>query len=341
MLYVGLDVHTKQSTICLCNEDGKELRTQKITGSWDQVIEELKKLEEPFAVCYEASTGYGVLYDRLRPLTERVVVAHPGHLQLIYKNKRKNDRIDARHLCKLLYLDAVPAVHVPSINTRSWRAMIEHRQRLIQRQVQVKNQLRALLRGLGLRSPCRLWTRKGVHWMKELTFQAELDAFRRDQLLEELRHILLQVKRSEVQLSALAARHPGVALLQTIPGIGPRTAEAVVAYIDDPQRFQKSKDVGCYFGLVPCQDASADKNRLGHITRQGPATVRKLLTEAAWQAIRRSQRVKAKYERMIHEDPDRRKIATVAISHFLVRAMWSMLRRNQPWREEEPLNSAA
>lgn len=177
--------------------------------------------------------------------------------------------------------------------------------------------------------------------MKELTFQAELDAFRRDQLLEELRHILLQVKRSEVQLSALAARHPGVALLQTIPGIGPRTAEAVVAYIDDPQRFQKSKDVGCYFGLVPCQDASADKNRLGHITRQGPATVRKLLTEAAWQAIRRSQRVKAKYERMIHEDPDRRKIATVAISHFLVRAMWSMLRRNQPWREEEPLNSAA
>jgi len=341
MLYVGLDVHTKQSTFCIRNEDGKELRTQTIKGSWDCVIEELRKLGEPFSICYEASTGYGVLYDRLRQLTQRVVVAHPGQLRLIYKNKRKNDRIDAQYLCKLLYLDDVPAVHVPSINVRSWRAMIEHRQRLVQRQVQVKNQLRALLRGLGLKSPCRLWTRKGLQWVKDLKFQVEFDAFRRDQLLEELRHILLQVKRAQMQLDGVGAKHPGVTLLQTIPGIGPRTAESVVAYLDDPQRFRNAKDVACYFGLIPCQDSSADRNRLGHITRQGPATVRKLLIEAAWQAIRYSPRVKAKYERMIHEDPDRRKIATVAIGHFLVRAMWSMLRRNQPWREIEPTGMAA
>ena len=341
MLYVGLDVHQKQSTICLRNEDGKELRTQMIKGSWNCVIDELRKLGEPLAICYEASTGYGTLYDGLRPLAQRVVVAHPGQLRLIYKNKRKNDRIDARYLCKLLYLDEVPTVYVPSLSTRSWRALIEHRQRLIGRRVQVKNQLRAFLRGFALHSPYRLWTRKGLQWISDLTLPTEYDAFRRDQLLEELRHIQTQVKRAEVQLQTRADQHPGVALLQTIPGVGPRTAEAVVAYIDTPDRFRGAKQVACYFGLIPCQDASAAQNHLGHITRQGPASVRKLLTEAAWQAIRHSPRIQAKYQRLLHEDPQRRKSALVALSHFLVRVMWSMLRHNQAWRETELTPAAA
>jgi transposase len=71
------------------------------------------------------------------------------------------------------------------------------------------------------------------------------------------------------------------------PGAGIRTAEAVVAYVDDINRFAKATRLGTYFGLVPCQDASASVNRLGHITREGPATVRKMPCEAAWQAIHR------------------------------------------------------
>lgn len=333
MYYVGLDVHTKQSTFCVRDENGKELRTHTVLGSWDQVIVELKKLDQPFAVCYEASTGYGVLHDRLRSIASRVVVAHPGQLRLIYKNKRKNDKIDAKHLSKMLILDAIPSVHVPSIQVRSWRAMIEHRQRLVQRLVQVKNQMRAFLRGFGFASPYRLWTKKGLQWIQELKLEVEFDRFRRSQLLEELAHTQQQIKRAETQLNAIGDRHPGVTLLKTTPGIGPRTAEAFVAYLDDPHRFQNARKAGCYFGLVPCQDASADKNRLGHITRQGPALVRKLLTEAAWQAIRRSPSVKAKYERLIGSDPDRRKIATVAIAHYLARVMWSMLKQNRPWEE--------
>ncbi len=95
------------------------------------------------------------------------------------------------------------------------------------------------------------------------------------------------LKRLEKDLDARARTHPGVHLLRTIPGVGPRTAEAVMAYIDDPDRFARSKQVGAYFGLVPSQDRSANVSRLGHITREGPSTVRKLLTEAAWQGIRR------------------------------------------------------
>jgi transposase len=86
------------------------------------------------------------------------------------------------------------------------------------------------------------------------------------------------------------------------------------------------RQVGCYLGLVPCQDASADRNRLGHITGDGPATVRKLLCEAAWQAVRRSPSVRAYFERVAGGKPDRRKVALVATAHKLARAMAAMLR---------------
>jgi transposase len=115
--------------------------------------------------------------------------------------------------------------------------------------------------------------------------------------------------------------------------VGVRTAEAVAAFIDDPGRFPNAKAVGRYFGWVPCQDQSGDRNRLGHITREGPAVVRQLVAEAAWQAVRRSPTVRAYFERVRRDDPRRKKIALVATAHYLVRVMWALLKRGTDWEE--------
>jgi transposase len=136
-----------------------------------------------------------------------------------------------------------------------------------------------------------------------------------------------------MELDRVARRHPGVALLRTIRGIGPRTAEAVMAYVDTPGRFGRVNQIGAYLGLVPCQDSSAGKDRLGHITRQGPVTVRKLLVEATWQVIRRNPTVKARFERITGGKKERRKIALVAMTHWLSRVMLAMLRTGEAWRE--------
>ena len=87
--------------------------------------------------------------------------------------------------------------------------------------------------------------------------------------------------------------------------------------------------IGSYFGLVPCQDQSAGRNHLGRITRTGPATVRKLLIEAAWQSIRRCDETKKFFERVMRGDPDRRKIALVATAHHLLRVMLAMLKTGE------------
>jgi transposase len=95
-----------------------------------------------FAVCYDASCGYGWLYDALVKLAVHVAVAHPGQLRLIFRSKRKNDRVDAERLAKLLFLGEVPLVHVPGADVRAWRELINFRRRLIQKRTRAKNAVR-------------------------------------------------------------------------------------------------------------------------------------------------------------------------------------------------------
>jgi transposase len=142
------------------------------------------------------------------------------------------------------------------------------------------------------------------------------------------------VRRLEQQLNHQAGRSPAVACLRTIPGVGVRAAEAVAAFIDDPHRFRDAKAVGRYFGLVPSQDQSGDRNRLGHITRAGPAVVvRQLIAEAIWEAVRRSPTVRAYFERVRRDDRQRKKIALVASAQYLVRVIWAMLKQGATWEE--------
>jgi transposase len=334
MFYVGLDIHSKHVTICVLDENGKVYRRAKV-GTIHETLSSLERLPDRFEVCYEASCGYGFYHDALRPLASHVVVAHPGHLRLIFRSKHKNDRHDAEKLAKLLFLGEVPAVHVPSVDVRSWRELITCRRHLIEKRTMAKNGLRALLRSVAVNPPRRpgLWTKAGAAWLQRLAWPTATLALRRDLLLEEIEGLNRQIKRVEAELDRLADGHPAVFQLMSIPGVGVRTAEAVVSFLDDPQRFPNSKAVGRYFGLVPKQDQSGGTNRLGHITKAGSATVRRFLTEAAWQAVRRSPTVRAYFERIRRDDPQRKKIALIATAHYLARVMYALLRRDELWQE--------
>lgn len=333
MLYVGLDVHSKSIAVCVLNEQGDVVDRHRLRHV--QQLPELLVRMPAFAVCFEASCGYGYLYEMLTSLAARIAVAHPGLLRLIYRSKKKHDRLDAEKLARLLLIDAVPEVHVPSGEVRSWRELITFRRRLIEKRTRAKNGMRALLRSLGVRSPQRpgLWTKRGLAWLRALEFSQPLQAVKRDQLVEEIEMLTVQVRRVEQALKAYSRENVAVWQLQSIPGVGLRTAEAMVAFVDDPHRFRRAKAVGAYFGLVPSQDQSGEANRLGRITRQGSATVRQFLVEAAWQAARRSPTVRAYFERVRRNDPDRKKIAVVATAHYLARVMWCMLKDGSLWQE--------
>ena len=335
MLTVGLDVHQRSSALCVLDAHGKQVMARSVTGSWERVIEVLRGLDQPFQVCFEASCGYGPLHDALAAVAGRVVVAHPGHLRLIFRSKHKHDRADAKKLATLLYLDQVPPVHVPSVDVRGWRALIEHRRRLMNRRTKAKNGLRASLRAAAVVPPRGkqwLWTKKGLAWAASVALPTEAESFRRDALLDELEHFEDQIQKITRRLDQLAQRQPGVSLLMTIPGVGPRTAEAVVAYIDDPHRFTRIHRIGAYFGLAPSQDQSGGRNHLGRISKSGPSTARWLLVEAAWSCARWCDQARAYRDRVMHGDPGRKKIAQVALAHKLTRMMLSMLQTGEACR---------
>ncbi|HEY7824807.1 MAG TPA: IS110 family transposase [Acidimicrobiia bacterium] len=334
MFYVGLDIHTTHITICVLDKVGKVFQRCQVRQV-SEMMAVLERLPGRFDVCYEASTGYGRFFELFQPVARRVAVAHPGLLKLIFRSKQKNDRRDAHKLAKLLYIGEVPQVHVPTADVRVWRELITFRRKLIEKRTRAKNAVRALLRTVGTKPPKRpgLWTRLGLAWLKQLPLEQSMHALKRDLLVEEIETTSAQITRVERELERYSRDNPAVWQLQSIPGVGLRTAEAVVAFLDDPHRFPSSKQVGAYFGLVPSQDQSGSTNRLGHITREGSPTVRHLLVEAVWQGARRSPTIRAYLERIQRNDPDRKKIAVVATAHYLVRVMWAMLKHGTLWEE--------
>jgi transposase len=334
MLHVGLDIHNKHIAICVLGETGQVVHRSQVRAI-NQMMAILERLPDQFEVCYEASCGYGHYHDLLRPLATRVLVAHPGQLRLIFRSNDKTDRKDAERLAKLLYLGEVPTVHVPSLDVRTWRELINCRSQVIAKRTRAKNTVRALLRSTGETPPKQpgLWTKSGMVWLRRLALPTPSQQLRRDLLVEEIETLTHQLRRLERELNHRANESAAVFQLQSIPGVGIRTAEAVAAFVDDPHRFPNAKAVGRYFGLVPRQDQSGDKNRLGHITREGAPVVRQLVAEAAWQARRRSPTIRAYFDRAQRDDPQRKKIALVATAHYLIRVMYSLLKHGTLWRE--------
>ena len=144
---------------------------------------------------------------------------------------------------------------------------------------------------------------------------------------------------AEAKLDELGRASPRVRLLDTVPGLGPRTAEAVVAHLDDPHRFKTGKQVGAYGGLVPRQFQSGEDDRRGRITRRGPAVLRKLLVQCAWAMLRYNRWARAVFDRL-SRGKARRKQAVVALARRVLVRCWAMLRDNQPWRAD-PAPAAA
>ena len=153
-------------------------------------------------------------------------------------------------------------------------------------------------------------------------------------LLDELELLESQLKRVTKYLDGYLAGQAGGVLLMSIPGVGPRTSEAVLAYTDNIERFGNYKQYCSYFGLTPKLDESGSLRRLGHISKQGPSVVRWVLCESSWKVIRHSRGLRAFYERVMGGQKGRKKIAIVAVARKLLAIMRAMLLSGELFNEE-------
>jgi len=255
------------------------------------------------------------------------------------KVKQKDDRRDALKAARLSAVNQLREVYIPAPEVRQWRALITYRQQVIRRRTKIKNHIRDLLlregQLLGRGSSC--WSELGIAALaaQARPFSecgpAELWRGELQLELEQLKEIQRQVATVTAQLDKLGAGDARVQLLRTVPGVGARLAEAMVALLDQPQRFRKASQVSGYIGMVPKAMDSGETERRGHITRQGSRLVRSLLVEVAWAGLRHNAWVRQTYQRLSGGKKARKKIAIVAVGRKLLVKCWAMLRDNRPW----------
>jgi len=231
-------------------------------------------------------------------------------------------------------------VAIPAKAVRERRALIAVRQTLVGRRTTVRNRIRGILLGQGLPVPVghRAWTELGRAGLAQLgrplaACSAE-DLWRGllDLALTELGQVEALVAATEAKLNAQGRDDAATRLLQTVPGVGPRTAEAIVAHLDDPHRFRTGKQVSAYAGLVPRQYQSGESDRRGRITKRGSVVLRSLLVECAWALVRYNAWGRATYRHLTRGGPARRKVAIVALARRLLVRCWAMLRDGTAWR---------
>jgi len=340
---VALDLGKYKSVACLYDGDPAAARFDTLTTGRDE-LRRLFRRHRPAAVVIEACALAGWVHDLCAALGLACHVANTAAEAWKFKHtKRKTDRDDALRLAQLYALGQLPTVTVPDQQTRQWRALIAHRQTLVGRRVTTQNRIRAILVGQGLAAPrgAAAWSSTGLGGIAQharpLADCAADELWRGLLLLSltELRQVRELLDQAEERLDQLARQDAGVQTLQTIPGVGPRTAETVVAYLGDPGRFDSGKQVSAYGGLVPRQYQSGETDRRGRITRRGPALLRKMLVECAWVMLRYNRWAAAVYRRLSHGRA-RKKQAIVALARKLLVRCWAMLRDGTPWRDDTP-----
>ncbi|MCA1670655.1 MAG: IS110 family transposase [Actinobacteria bacterium] len=295
-------------------------------------------------VVLEACDCAGWVHDLAAALGLDVRVANCCHESWRWRRvKRKTDKDDALRLAKMVLLDQLPTVHVPASQQRQRRQLVLHRRSVVQRRTACKNAVRSIFSQQGLTELLprgkKAWSQAGVDQLrahaKDLA-DCSLDELWRGRLgveLELLDAASVQVAVVERKLDELGASDAKIKLLQTVPGVGPRLAEAVVVSLDDPHRFKSGSEVSSYAGLTPKLIESGQMSRVGKITRRGPSLLRGMLVEVAWVVWRHNAWAQAFVTKVSRGMKSRKKIAIVALARRLLVKLWAMLRTNTPWRE--------
>lgn len=265
--------------------------------------------------------------------------------------KNKTDQTDVLKLARLSAMNQLPTVHLPDRQTRHWRSLILYRHKLVERRTAVKNSIHALLvaEGRAMKAGRDAWTSESMQDLRKLAKPISECANMHDDLwsghlhmeLDNLQHLQRQIDELDEKLDAVGEADHRVIRLRTIPGVGPRLSELVVAVIDDPKRFENSRQVSAYAGLVPRRYQSGQMDRSGRISKQGCGKLRKLLLEIAWGMLQHNAHGRNVFQRISKGQKTRRKQAAVALARRVLCWCWAMLRDSADWRDPQMTRAPA
>ena len=278
--YVGLDVSLKQTSICVVDQTGTVVR-EGVVNSDPEAISVYVRSKATDAVRIGLETGPTStwLWTELKELGLPVICIDARHAKAVLKMQiNKSDRNDAIGIARIMQTGWFKEVHVKDINSHSVRALLASRALLVKIKRDLENHVRGLLKNLGLIIGRAKFNVFAVRAEELIEGRPELIAAIRP-LLEARNAVGQQVSELDRKVMKLARHDAQVRRFMTVPGVGPITALAFKATIDDPARFVRSKSVGAYVGLTSRRHASGEVDWSGRISKCGHAAKLSILKQ--------------------------------------------------------------
>jgi len=345
MLYLGIDLHSKQLTISLRGEEGEVLLRRQVSTRGEEPRKFLEDVarragEAGYVAILEVCGFHDWLAELLPACGCREVVL----IQAEKRDRRKTDRRDAQTLSEILWVnrDRLPAgrkvqgvrrVVPPTPEDRDDRRLTQLRRNSGADLTRVINAVRHILRRLNFEQHCPtkgIQTVAARHWLEQVVKLPDLDRLEMDQLLARWKLLDEQQKQLDRRIRERSAVHEQVAVLKTVPGAKGYTALALASRIGDINRFPTPRSLANYWGLTPsCKNSGESKRRLGSITKEGSALARFLLGQLVLHVLRRDAGMRAWYQRIKKRRGS--KIARVAVMRRLAVIFWHMLKKRQPY----------
>jgi transposase len=353
--WAGLDVHARSVVAVTMDNRTGELRVRKLPAVTAKVVAFLAGLPGPTRAAYEAGpTGYG-LARALHAAGVQCVVAAPGKIERAAQDRIKTDQRDAERVLRLLMIDALHAVRVPTCEEEALRDLVRAREDLRGDLMRARQRLSKLLlrHAIVYEDSASTWTTRHRAWLRA----QDLGGGAQTALVDYIGAIdALELRRGELEraIAALLPVSPWAqiaARLRCLRGIDTLSAAGLGAEIGDFERFARPGQLMSYLGLVPSENTSGETRRQGAITKSGSPHARRLLVEAAWhyrktpsrgttlkrrqegqppaviaiswQAQRRLHHV---WKRLADERGKRRTIVAIAVARELAGFCWALAR---------------
>jgi transposase len=277
----GLDLGDRYSYLCLIDMQSGEVIEEGRLRTTPEALRRRFASEPSVRIAIETGTHSPWVSRLLEECGHEVLVANARKLRLIYANKRKTDEIDAQNLARLARLDPkllYPVRHRGE-DSQAHLALIRSRQALIGCRTQLVNHVRGAVKSFGARlpkCPARSFHKRAPEHLPEALRPAL------EPVLEQIASLTQRIREYDRLLVAISKDHyPETELLCQVEGIGPLTALTFVLTLEDPYRFERSRSVGAYLGLVPATERSGDRDPQRRISKEGDEMLRKLLVGSA------------------------------------------------------------
>jgi transposase len=328
MIIIGCDFHPSYQQIAMLDTETGVTTDHKLTHTGGEAERFYRSLASAALVGIEAVGNDQWFVRLLQRLDHEVWVGDAAQIRASYVRKQKTDRRDAKHILQLLVEGRFPRIWVPGAEMRDHRQLLIHRHKLVQIRTRVKNELQHLMLNQGVQKKQKLWSAEGRAALASLPLEPWTHRRRHD-LLNLLSMLDGQLEDLNIAVTQVAEQYPEVTLLMSQPGVGAVTALAFALTIGDVRRFQRSRHVASYLGLIPREYSSGGRQRMGGISKQGNRLMRFLLVESANIAVRFDPVFRKEYLHRCHQKHFT--VAKVAAARKLAIRMYWILRTQTPY----------